>query len=258
VRALITGGRGFVGRWLARHLEEEGDEVLLVDKETDVADPSAFGPVLADFGPDPRALVVSSSEVYGAVAPERLPVDETAPVAPLSPYAASKAAAEQVALQAARGYRQEVVVARPFNHIGPGQPPQFAVPALAQRIVAASREGRRELPVGTLSARRDFTDVRDVVRAYRLLVLHGEPGGVYNICSGHDVAVKEVLDELLSLSGARLRPVTDPHLVRPTEIPVMQGSAAKLAALTGWKPEIPLADTLADVLGYFEAQAEKA
>ena len=121
----------------------------------------------------PRVLVVSSAEVYGVVTPEQLPLGEDTPTAPASPYAASKLAAEAVALQAWRGYGQPVVVVRPFNHIGPGQSPNFFVPALAKRIVEARRSGARSLPVGTLTTRRDFTDVRDVVAAYRLLVERG-------------------------------------------------------------------------------------
>ena len=123
-----------------------------------------------------RVLVVSSAEVYGVVTPEQLPLGEDTPTEPASPYAASKLAAEAVALQAWRGYGQPVVVVRPFNHIGPGQSPNFFVPALAKRIVEARRSGARSLPVGTLTTRRDFTDVRDVVAAYRLLIERGVPG----------------------------------------------------------------------------------
>ena len=116
---------------------------------------------------------MSSAEVYGVVTPEQLPLREDTPTEPASPYAASKLAAEAVALQAWRGFGQPVVVVRPFNHIGPGQSPNFFVPALAKRIVEARRSGARSLPVGNLTTRRDFTDVRDVVVAYRLLVERG-------------------------------------------------------------------------------------
>ena len=159
--------------------------------------------------------MVSSAEVYGVVTPEQLPLGEDTPTAPASPYAASKLAAEAVALQAWRGYGQPVIVVRPFNHIGPGQSPNFFVPALAKRIVEARRSGARSLPVGTLTTRRDFTDVRDVVAAYRLLVEHGVPGEVYNVCSGRDVAMSEVAAQLLALAGADLTLETDPELVRP-------------------------------------------
>jgi GDP-4-dehydro-6-deoxy-D-mannose reductase len=295
MRALITGGKGFVGQWLAAHLQSHCDEVAVIDVETDVADGTAVRRVMADVGPDAvyhlaalthvgeswenpsqvlrvnvlgtaevlaaaraerpgaRILVVSSAEVYGVVTPELLPLREDAPAVPASPYAASKLAAEAVALQAWRGYGQPVVVVRPFNHIGPGQSPNFFVPALTKRIVDAKRSGASALPVGTLTTRRDFTDVRDVVAAYRLLVQDGQAGEVYNVCSGHDVAMSEVAERLLELAGAGLSLQTDPALVRPVDVPVLRGDAGKLRAATGWVPQIPLATTLADVLASWEA-----
>jgi GDP-4-dehydro-6-deoxy-D-mannose reductase len=199
----------------------------------------------------PVVLVVSSAEVYGAVGPDELPIDETAPLRTLSPYAASKAAAEQLALQAWRGYGQPVIVVRPFNHVGPGQAPTFAVSALAKRIVEAQRTGASSVAVGTLTARRDFTDVRDVVRAYRSLVVEGTTGETYNVCSGHDVAVSEVAHQLCALAGADVELVADPSLVRSVDLPVLRGDYGRLARDTGWRPEIPLEDTLADVLEFW-------
>jgi GDP-4-dehydro-6-deoxy-D-mannose reductase len=207
---------------------------------------------------EPVVLVVSSAEVYGAVGEDELPIAEGAPVRPVSPYAVSKAAAEQLALQAGRGYRQPVVVVRPFNHIGPGQAPSFAVAALAKRIVEAERAGSRSIPVGTLTARRDYTDVRDVVRAYRALVVGGRRGEVYNVCSGQDVAVSEVAERLCALAEVDLELVTDPDLVRPVDLPVLRGDASRLAADTGWKPERTLDETLSDVLDYWRTQAGPA
>lgn len=203
----------------------------------------------------PVVVVVSSAEVYGAVGEDELPIAEGAPVRPVSPYAVSKAAAEQLALQAGRGYGQPVVVVRPFNHIGPGQAPSFAVAALAKRIVEAERTGARSIPVGTLTARRDYTDVRDVVRAYRALVVGGRRGEIYNVCSGQDVAVSEVAERLCALAGVDLELVTDPDLVRPVDLPVLRGDASRLAADTGWKPERTLDETLADVLDYWRTRA---
>jgi GDP-4-dehydro-6-deoxy-D-mannose reductase len=200
-----------------------------------------------------RVLVVSSAEVYGVVRPEQLPLGEDTPTAPASPYAASKLAAEEVAFQAWRGYGQPVVVVRPFNHIGPGQSPNFFVPAMAKRIVEARRSGAASLRVGTLTTRRDFTDVRDVVAAYRLLIERGAPGEVYNVCSGVDVAMADVAAQLLALAGADLTLETDPALVRPVDVPVLRGDAALLRAATGWEPSVPLATTLADVLASWEA-----
>ncbi len=295
MRALITGGKGFVGNWLAAHLKDAGDEVVVIDVETDVSDGAAVRRVMSDVQPEavyhlaamthvgeswenpsqvlkvnvlgtaellasarslevaPTVLVVSSAEVYGVVSPEQLPLREDTPTAPATPYAASKLASEAVALQAFRGYRQPVLVVRPFNHIGPGQSPNFAVPALAKRIVEARRSGAGALRVGTLTTRRDFTDVRDVVVAYRLLIEQGEPGTIYNVCSGRDVAIADVAESLLSLAGAELELVTDPDLVRPVDVPVLRGDAARLRAATGWEPRIPLATTLADVLTSWEA-----
>ncbi len=202
--------------------------------------------------PEPAVvLVISSAEVYGSVSAEELPIVESTALRPLSPYAASKAAAEQLALQAWRGYGQPVIVVRPFNHVGPGQAPTFAVSALAKRIVEAQLAGSSTVAVGTLTARRDYTDVRDVVRAYRSLVAEGTTGETYNVCSGRDVAVSEVAQRLCALAGANVELVTDPSLVRAVDLPVLRGDYQRLARDTGWKPEIPLDDTLADVLAFW-------
>ncbi len=198
--------------------------------------------------PAPRVLVVSSAEVYGAVRPEDVPVDESAPLRPVSPYAASKAAAELLALQAHLGRGLAVVRARAFNHAGPGQGHSFVVPALARRIVTAVVAGRSVVPVGNLSPRRDVTDVRDVVRAYRLLIERGQPGEVYNVCSGRDVAVAELARRLLALAGADLALEPDPELARPVDTPVLVGDATRLRKATGWEPAVPLDETLAAVL----------
>ncbi len=198
--------------------------------------------------PLPRVLVVSSAEVYGAVAAEELPLTEETPMRPVSPYAASKAAAEMVCLQAHLGWGLPVIRARPFNHMGPGQSPTFAVPALAGRILAALRAGSGVLRTGNLSARRDFTDVRDVVRAYRLLMERGEPGTAYNVCSGRDVSMAEVVDQLMAISGADLRTEPDLELMRPVDVPVIRGDASRLEATTGWSPEVPLEESLRAVL----------
>jgi GDP-4-dehydro-6-deoxy-D-mannose reductase len=194
----------------------------------------------------PRVLVVSSAEVYGRVGPGDVPLSEDAPVRPVSPYAVSKAAAELLAVQAFLGRGVPAVVARPFNHTGPGQSPDFVVPGLAGRIAATEPGG--VLRVGNLSPRRDITDVRDVVRAYRLLVERGEAGGVYNVCSGTDVAIADLVDRMLALAGKDLRVEEDPDLVRPVDVPVLRGDPARLTQATGWAPEIPLEQTLADVL----------
>lgn len=198
--------------------------------------------------PQATVLVVSSAEVYGVVVPEELPLTERAELRPGSPYAASKAAAEIVAGQAARGFGQRVVIARPFNHIGPGQSASFFVPAIARRLVEARRSGTRRVTIGNLSARRDFTDVRDVVRAYRLLARCGASGVVYNVCSGADVSVAEVAETLRGLVYPEAEFVEDASLVRPLDIPVLRGDSTRLREGTGWRPEIDLATTLRDVV----------
>jgi GDP-4-dehydro-6-deoxy-D-mannose reductase len=202
----------------------------------------------------PPVLLVSSAEVYGRVAPDAQPIGETLPtgedrpLVPVTPYAASKAAAELVGIQAFHGWGVPVIRARPFNHIGPGQSPDFAVPAFARRIVEATRTGATALAVGNLGARRDLTDVRDVVRAYRLLLLSGQPGAAYNVCSGRDVPMEDVVRRLLVAAGADLALEVDPDLLRPVDVPVLRGDAGALHAATGWTPTIPLDRSLADVL----------
>lgn len=200
--------------------------------------------------PVPRVLVVSSAEVYGAVRPDELPLTEESPLRPVSPYAASKVAAEFVALQSFLASDVPVVRARSFNHIGPGQREDFAVARFAHRIVDAQRTGSRELRMGSPEPRRDFTDVRDVVRAYRQLVERGQPGEVYNVCSGRAVAIGDVARRLIELAGADLEIVVDPDLVRPVDVPVLLGDASRVRAAVGWEPAIELDDTLRDVLAH--------
>jgi len=290
VKAYVTGGSGFVGRWLVAHLDNAGDEVVAADTDVDVTDAAAVARSMAAAAPDavyhlaglahvqrswdepaeylrvnaggtlnvleaaracagaPRVLVISSAEVYGAVGPEQLPVREDQPLRPVSPYAASKAAAELVAVQAHLGRGTAAVRARPFNHAGPGQAPTFAIPAFARRIVDAQRDGAGALRVGNLSARRDVVDVRDVVRAYRLLVERGEPGEAYNVCTGRSVEVGELVERLLVLAGADLRLEPDPDLLRPVDVPELRGDPSRLRAATGWEPEVPLDGTLRAVL----------
>lgn len=195
-----------------------------------------------------RVLAVSSADVYGIVTPNELPLTEDSPLRPASPYAASKVAADYLGLQAWLGRHLPVLRVRAFNHLGPGQTDKFVAPALASRVARAERDGGEVLTVGDLSARRDFTDVRDVVRAYRLLVEHGEPGEVYNVCSGVDLAVADLAEQLVSQSRVPLRLEVDESLLRPVELPVLRGSHDRLTAATGWEPEIPIGQTLTDLL----------
>jgi GDP-4-dehydro-6-deoxy-D-mannose reductase len=203
----------------------------------------------------PRVLMTSSAEVYGAVPQELLPVTEEAPLAPVTPYAASKVAAEYLGVQAHLAYGLPVLRMRPFNHVGPGQSSAFVVSALAQRIVEARRSGDDRILVGNLTARRDLTDVRDVVRAYRLLAERGVAGEVYNVCSGRDIAIAEVATQMQSLAGVELRFELDPALSRPVDVPVVRGDFAKLRAATGWEPRLSLEHTLRDVLEQWSDRA---
>ena len=195
-----------------------------------------------------RVVIVSSADIYGIVQPEQLPLTEDTPLCPRSPYGASKQGAEDLARQHFRGLGVDIVIARPFNHIGPGQSTQFVAPAFAARIAQSELEGGGTVLHGDLSPRRDFTDVRDVVRAYRLLATDGTPGQTYNICSGTDVAMSELLDQLVAGARVTIGTAIDPDLLRPVELPVLRGSHHRLSADTGWAPSIPLDQTLLDVL----------
>lgn len=195
-----------------------------------------------------RVLVVGSADEYGAVDDDALPLGEEAPLRPVTPYGASKVAAEYLALQSFLGDGLPVVRVRSFNHTGPAQAEHFLVPALARRIAAAEREGRKEAPVGSLEPVRDFLDVADVVVAYRLLVERGSPGEVYNVCSGIGRSVAQIADALLAMARHPIELVGDPTLVRPVDIPRLVGDNTRLRTATGWSPTIPFDDTLAAIL----------
>lgn len=195
-----------------------------------------------------RVVVVSSADVYGIASPASLPLTESAPLQPRSPYGASKQAAEALAQQYSRGWGLDVVVVRPFNHIGPGQSVNFFAPAIATKIAAAELAGGGEVTHGDLSPERDFTDVRDVVRAYRLIAVAGRKGGTYNVCTGKAVAMSSILDDLIRAAMVPISTTPDPDLVRPVDLPVLRGSFDALFDDTGWEPSIELGDTLIDVL----------
>ncbi len=197
-----------------------------------------------------RVLVVGSAEEYGRVEPAELPLREDAPLRPLSPYAASKVAASYLALQACIGGGLETVRVRPFSHTGPGQAPSFFVPAIAARIVEAEQKELDAIVAGALDPVRDFSDVRDVVRAHRLLMVNGEPGEVYNVCRGEGVSAGEIAQRLLAQARRPLRIEIDESLLRPADIPVHVGDPSKLADATGYQPEYTLEQTLTDVLEY--------
>jgi GDP-4-dehydro-6-deoxy-D-mannose reductase len=203
-----------------------------------------------------RVLVVGSADEYGAVRPEDLPLSEDAPLRPLTPYGASKVAAEYLALQAFLGDGLATIRVRAFNHTGRSQPDRFMIPGLARRIAAAEREGRKEIPVGSLEPVRDFTNVEDVVVAYRLLVERGEPGEVYNVCSGVGHSVAQVAEHLLGLARHAIELVPDPELVRPIDVPRLVGDNRKLREATGWAPAIPFEDTLSAILERWRSEED--
>jgi GDP-4-dehydro-6-deoxy-D-mannose reductase len=208
--------------------------------------------------PRPRVLLVSSAEVYGAVTAVDLPVSEDTPFRPVTPYAASKAAAELVGLQEYLGRGLEVVRVRPFNHTGPGQSTGFVVPALARQVAEAALTGANVLHTGNLGARRDFADVRDVVRAYRLLIERGVAGEVYNVCTGQSVLLEDLVERLLALSGLDrkdLKIEVAAERLRPVDLPDMRGDPQRLQEATGWQPTIDLDQTLRDVLTYWRVEA---
>ncbi len=199
--------------------------------------------------PQARVVSIGSSEVYGLVDDGDLPVDESVALRPISPYAASKAAADLVAYQWATGVGVDVVRARPFNHTGAGQRTVFVCPDFATQIARIERgEVEPRITVGDLDVVRDFSDVRDVVDAYIALYEKGEKGEAYNICSGVGRTIREILEQLIELSGVALEVVVDPAKVRPRRVPAFVGSAAKMRDHTGWQPHRDWTDTLRDVL----------
>ncbi|HSM16892.1 MAG TPA: GDP-mannose 4,6-dehydratase [Gemmatimonadales bacterium] len=191
-------------------------------------------------------LVVSSAEVYGIAEPRLR--SETDPVAPCSPYAATKAASEIAALETWRRTGLRVVVVRPFPHTGPGQSPQFVVPALLERLRAAREAKASTVQAGNLSPVRDFLDVRDVVRAYLALLTDGEPGEAYNVARGAGLSLREIFDQLCQLLGVEAKPIVDPALLRQADIPHLVGDASKLRTRCGWTPTVSLAQTLRDMV----------
>jgi GDP-4-dehydro-6-deoxy-D-mannose reductase len=288
----VTGAMGFVGSHLLARL---GGRALALD--ADVTDADALSQTLEEVSPESvvhlaaassvaaswtdagepwrvnalgtvnlldavrssvpaaRVLVVSTGDVYGQA--DEIPTPETAPFRPISPYAASKAAAELAAEQFRRS-GSDVVVARAFQHEGPGRDERFAVGSWAAQIARAEEAGRGTVLVGDLSPRRDITDVRDVIGAYEALLDPAVPAGTYNVASGKPVAMREVLDVLVSLARSPIEVEEDPSRFRRSEVEVLSGDPSKLRATTGWVPTIPLEQTLADTLDAArEAVAER-
>jgi GDP-4-dehydro-6-deoxy-D-mannose reductase len=285
---LVTGGQGFAGAHLLTLLEDA------VAPEFDVTDRTAVRAVVADIRPravvhlaalsevadswrdpaavwtvnavgtvnvldavravagDARVLVVSTGDVYGRA--DVVPTPETEAPKPRSPYAASKVGAEAAALQAGRT-GLDVVVARPFQHEGPGRDDRFAIGSWTLQLAALERAGGGALAVGNLDVERDITDVRDVCRAYRALLDDRIPAAVYNVAGGRSVSLRSVVEQLVALCRVPVTAEVDPSRLRPADLPVVCGDASKLRLATGWRPEISLEQTLSDTL---EAAREAA
>ena len=199
-----------------------------------------------------RIQIACSSEEYGMVYPEEVPIRETNPLRPLSPYAVSKVGQDMLAYQYFMSYRTDVVRTRGFNHTGPRRPAIFVCSDFAKQIIDIER-GIREpvIRVGNLDARRDFTDVRDIARGYWLALEKGKSGEVYNLCSGTSYRIGEILDMLLSLAGVRAEVKQDAARLRPSDVPHLEGANDKFRADTGWKLDIPFEQTLRDLLDFW-------
>ena len=206
-----------------------------------------FGRVREEGRGDPLLLLVSTAEVYGAAPVPRLR-QESDPVVPVSPYAASKAAAELAVLEASRRTGLRVIVARPFPHTGPGQTDRYAVPAFARRLADARRKKETRVRTGNLEPVRDFLDVRDVVEAYLALVEKGQPGQIYNVASGEGRSLREIFARLAAIVGVDATPEVDPSLARSADLLHLVGDPTRLNRATGWTPRIPFDQTLQDLV----------
>jgi GDP-4-dehydro-6-deoxy-D-mannose reductase len=219
--------------------------------ETNVLGTARVLEAVKNASPEAFVLYVGSADAYGPVSPSDLPLRESAPLAPTNPYGASKAAAEAIVVQYARAGMLRTAATRSFNHTGPGQRPLFAVSGFAKQIAYITRGQQPPvLRVGNLDARRDYSDVRDVVRAYRLIADAGSSGSVYNVCAGKSVAMREIVDELIGIAGIHVSIEVDPARMRPSDTPDLVGDNTSLTTDTGWRPTISLAQTLRDVYAW--------
>lgn len=224
--------------------------------ETNVLGTATVLEAAASLEPPPRVLLASTGLVYGAAARDGMPLPETAPARPLSPYAASKRCAEVLLEQAWQGEGMCTIVVRTFNHTGPWQSPDFVCSDFARQVAwAEAGLGPREITVGDLEARRDFSDVRDMVEGYILAGTRGEPGSLYNLASGRAVRVGDVLDRLMELARVPLGIRRDPQRLRPSDVPALVGDASRARRELGWQPRIPLQQTLEEVLEFWRGHA---
>lgn len=204
---------------------------------------------IRDMPTPPRLLAVTSAEIYGIVTPDQIPMHEDLPAQPTSPYSVSKVAQDMLALQYHLSNHLPIMRARPFNHFGPGQDERFVAPAFAMQV-ARIEAGLQDstIRVGNLSAQRDFTDVRDIVAAYHLIMERGTLGSVYNVASGKAQSIQHLLDTLIRFTNAEITVEVDPDRLRPVHIPILMGDATRLRTETNWKPEYTFEQSLRDVL----------
>lgn len=207
---------------------------------------------ILDLKLSPKIQVAGSSEEYGLVNTNEIPMKETNPLRPLSPYAVSKVAQDFLAYQYFKSYGLRTVRTRGFNHTGPRRGEVFVSSNFAKQVAEIEKKKKEPVMyVGNLEAKRDFTDVRDMVRGYWLCLEKGEEGEVYNIGTGKTHSMREILDMLLSMSDVRVKVEVDPKRLRPSDVPVLLSDCTKFRKLTGWKPEIPIRQTLEDLLNYW-------
>lgn len=296
-RVLVTGARGFVGRYLVEHLERTGADVTGWSREqVDLLDRRAVMRAMADLRPtvvyhcagaahvgqsfgnvadtlaanvlgthhvleslrsasiSARILITGSSLVYRQ---SDRPLKEDDPTGPATPYAVSKLAQEMLGQRGVTEDRQHVLLTRPFNHTGPRQGPTYAAPTFAQQIALIEKGRMRpEIVVGNLEASRDLHDVRDTIRAYTTIVERGAPGRIYNVCSGQAYRIRDVLDRLVALSRVPVKVTVDPARYRPNDNLIVWGDRTRIERELGWKPEIPLNQTLTDLLDYWRKEVE--
>ena len=294
---LVTGARGFVGRYLVEHLETSGVDVVGWGRDhVDLLDRTAVSRAMAELRPSAvyhcagaahvgqsfdniaatfaanvmgthhvldalreagvhaRVLITGSSLVYRQ---SDRPLKEDDPVGPATPYAVSKLAQEMRGQRGIREDGQHVLLTRPFNHTGPRQGSTYAAPSFAQQIAMIEKgRARPEIVVGNLEASRDLHDVRDTVRAYTTIMKHGEPGRIYNVCAGQPYGIRDVLDRLVAMSRVPVTVTVDAARYRPSDNLILWGDRSRIERELGWSPQIPLNQTLADLLDYWRKEIE--
>ncbi len=209
------------------------------------------------YGRESRVIIISSAEVYGSVPRDKMPISERTPLHPVNIYGATKLCAEELAAFYRRAYSLAAIVLRPFNHIGPRQNPRFVTADFARQI-ARIEAGKKKpvLQVGNLEAARDFTDIRDMVRAYRLAAEKCDPGVIYNICSGRAYTIQKILDKLLGMTERRIEVKPEEKRLRKAEVPLTRGDSSRFRKKTGWKPQNTIDSSLKNILDYWRKSVQ--